>query len=246
MKSLVIEDDQETAAYFARGLREHGHVVDLAATGQDGLFLATGAGHDVLVVDRMLPGLDGLGLVRAMRETGVKAPVLFLTALGGVVLSRAFLARVDAISRTAEAIIEGDLARRVPVRGTGDDLDRLAGTLNRMLDRIGTCVACTAGKTVVPTASLPNACPLLPPATRCGAGCAANKLNCTGHGCTRLIPGGPCWSGALSASLTSLRGSRQQSYFAAASDTAWVHAPSGVLLMTGSLPPLISSCTVRS
>ena len=56
---------------------------------------------------------------------------------GGMVLSRAFLARVDAISRTAEAIIGGDLARRVPVRGTGDDLDRLAGTLNRMLDRIG-------------------------------------------------------------------------------------------------------------
>ena len=57
---------------------------------------------------------------------------------GGVLLSRAFLNRVDAIARTAEAIIEGDLGRRVPVRGTGDDLDRLAGTLNRMLDRIGT------------------------------------------------------------------------------------------------------------
>jgi len=57
---------------------------------------------------------------------------------GGVLLSRAFLARVDAISRTAEAIIGGDLARRVPVRGTNDDLDRLAGTLNHMLDRIGT------------------------------------------------------------------------------------------------------------
>ena len=56
---------------------------------------------------------------------------------GGALLSRAFLNRVDAISRTAEAIIEGDLARRVPVRGTGDDLDRLAGTLNHMLDRIG-------------------------------------------------------------------------------------------------------------
>lgn len=56
---------------------------------------------------------------------------------GGVLLSRAFLTRVDAIARTAEAIIGGDLARRVPVRGTNDDLDRLAGTLNRMLDRIG-------------------------------------------------------------------------------------------------------------
>ncbi len=56
---------------------------------------------------------------------------------GGALLSRAFLARVDAIARTAEAIIGGDLARRAPGRGTGDDLDRLAGTLNHMLDRIG-------------------------------------------------------------------------------------------------------------
>jgi signal transduction histidine kinase len=55
---------------------------------------------------------------------------------GGGLLSQAFLRRVDAIARTAEAIISGDLARRVPMRGTGDDLDRLAGTLNRMLDRI--------------------------------------------------------------------------------------------------------------
>ena len=85
MKILVVEDDQEAAAYIARGLREHGHLVDVAHNGQDGLFLATdGGNHDVLVVDRMLPGLDGLGLVRALRETGVKVPVLLLTALGGV------------------------------------------------------------------------------------------------------------------------------------------------------------------
>src|SRR5205823_6620600 len=60
-----------------------------------------------------------------------------LGIVGGVMLSRAFLGRVDAISRTAEAIIDGDLTRRVPTRGTGDDLDRLASTLNHMLDRIG-------------------------------------------------------------------------------------------------------------
>jgi two-component system OmpR family response regulator len=84
MKVLLIEDDQETSAYIARGLREQGHVVDLAATGRDGLFLATEGGHDVLIVDRMLPGLEGIGLVQALRGTGVKAPVLFLTALGGV------------------------------------------------------------------------------------------------------------------------------------------------------------------
>ena len=84
MRVLLIEDDRETSAYVARGLREHGHVVDLALTGRDGLFLATDGAHDVLIVDRMLPGLDGLGLVQALRSTGVKAPVLFLTALGGV------------------------------------------------------------------------------------------------------------------------------------------------------------------
>lgn len=60
-----------------------------------------------------------------------------LGAAGGVWLSQLFLRRVDAISRTAEAIIAGDLSQRIPVRGTGDDLDYLAGTLNRMLDRIG-------------------------------------------------------------------------------------------------------------
>ena len=84
MKVLLIEDDRETSAYIARGLREQGHVVDLAATGRDGLFFATDGGHDVLIVDRMLPGLDGIGLVQTLRQTGVKAPVLFLTALGGV------------------------------------------------------------------------------------------------------------------------------------------------------------------
>jgi signal transduction histidine kinase len=62
---------------------------------------------------------------------------LLLGAGGGAWLSHLFLHRVDAIARTAEAIIGGDLTRRVPVRGTGDDLDRLAMTLNRMLDRIG-------------------------------------------------------------------------------------------------------------
>ena len=84
MKLLLIEDDEDTAAYVARGLREHGHLVDCAATGRDGLMIANEGGHDVLIIDRMLPGLDGIGLVQALRGTGVKAPVLFLTALGGV------------------------------------------------------------------------------------------------------------------------------------------------------------------
>jgi two-component system OmpR family response regulator len=84
MKVLLIEDDEETSDYIARGLREQGHVVDRAANGRDGLFLASGGEHDILIVDRMLPGLDGLGVVRALRASGVTTPVLFLTALGGV------------------------------------------------------------------------------------------------------------------------------------------------------------------
>ena len=71
MKVLIIEDDTETAGFIARGLREAGMTVDCAATGVDGLFLASDGGYDALVVDRMLPQMDGLGLVRMLRATGV-------------------------------------------------------------------------------------------------------------------------------------------------------------------------------
>lgn len=84
MKILLIEDDRETAAYIVNGLREHGHVVDHAANGRDGLFLAAGERYDVMIVDRMLPGLDGLGIVMTIRGAGVKTPVLFLTTMGGI------------------------------------------------------------------------------------------------------------------------------------------------------------------
>lgn len=84
MKILVVEDDAETAAYLVGGLKEHGHVVDHAASGRDGLFLAGGENYDVLVIDRMLPGLDGLAIVKTLRGAGVTTPVLFLTALGGI------------------------------------------------------------------------------------------------------------------------------------------------------------------
>ena len=70
--------------YITRALGEHGHVVDLATTGQQGLLMAGANPYDVLVVDRMLPELDGIGVVRALRRVGVAAPVLFLTALAGV------------------------------------------------------------------------------------------------------------------------------------------------------------------
>lgn len=84
MKILVAEDEIETARYVARGLEELGHVVDIVHDGRDAFMLATGETYDVLIVDRMLPGMDGLSMVRALRGTGDLAPVLFLTALDGV------------------------------------------------------------------------------------------------------------------------------------------------------------------
>jgi two-component system, OmpR family, response regulator len=84
MKILLIEDDAETANYVAAGLREHGHVVDVAANGRDGLFHASEGRYDLLIVDRMLPGLDGLAIVKTLRGVGVPTPALFLTTLAGV------------------------------------------------------------------------------------------------------------------------------------------------------------------
>jgi two-component system OmpR family response regulator len=84
MKILLVEDDASTAAHIVKSLRQHGHVIDHAANGRDGLFLAAGEPYDVMIVDRMLPGLDGLGIVKTIRGAGVKTPVLFLTTLGGI------------------------------------------------------------------------------------------------------------------------------------------------------------------
>jgi two-component system OmpR family response regulator len=84
LKVLVIEDDEETATRILRGLRKLGHAADHISDGRDGFAMASGGGHDALIVDRMVPGLDGLSLVRALRAAKIDAPVLFLTALRGV------------------------------------------------------------------------------------------------------------------------------------------------------------------
>jgi two-component system OmpR family response regulator len=84
MRILIIEDDAETSRFIARGLSELGHQIVASNDGRDGLFHATEGGFDALVVDRMLPGLDGLSLVRALRAAGNTAPVLMLTAIGGI------------------------------------------------------------------------------------------------------------------------------------------------------------------
>jgi two-component system OmpR family response regulator len=84
MRILVIEDDREAATWLLKGLAESGHVADHAADGEQGLALAREKVHDVLIIDRMLPKMDGLGIIKILREEGVTAPVLILSALGDV------------------------------------------------------------------------------------------------------------------------------------------------------------------
>ncbi|WP_194745201.1 response regulator transcription factor [Thermaurantiacus tibetensis] len=129
MRILLIEDDPVTAAYVANGLREEGHVVDHLADGREGLALAMEDRHDILVVDRMLPGLDGLSLVRALRAARILTPALFLTAVGGIddrieglkaggddYLVKPFAfgelsARIEAIARRPRAVTEETVLR---------------------------------------------------------------------------------------------------------------------------------------
>jgi two-component system OmpR family response regulator len=150
MRILVVEDDREAAAYLTRGLRESGHIVDHAGDGEDGLHLAMGGSYDVAVVDRMMPRLDGLSMVRRMRDEGNKTPVLFLSALGEVddrvkglraggddYLAKPYafselLARIDALARRngADTVVtrlgvgnlELDLLSRTATRG-GQKID---------------------------------------------------------------------------------------------------------------------------
>jgi two-component system OmpR family response regulator len=84
MNILVIEDDTDTANYLIKGLRESGHAVDHAADGREGLYLAMEGCHEVMVIDRMLPGIDGLSIIRTLRAAGNRTPVLILSALGEV------------------------------------------------------------------------------------------------------------------------------------------------------------------
>ena len=84
MRILVIEDDQKIRSYIEKGLKEAGHIVDAAADGETGLHLAVTEKYDVLVVDRMLPKLDGLFIIRELRGTGNLTGVLILSSLGDV------------------------------------------------------------------------------------------------------------------------------------------------------------------
>lgn len=150
MRILIVEDDTDTAFYIKKGVEEAGHVADHAADGKQGLLLATTEEYDVAVIDRMLPQMDGLTIVRTMRASDIRTPVLILSALGEVddrvqglksggddylVKPFAFselMARLEALVRRAEvdapatrlqvADLEMDLLRREVSRG-GKALD---------------------------------------------------------------------------------------------------------------------------
>jgi two-component system, OmpR family, response regulator len=83
-KILIVEDDAATAAYIAKGLSEGGYAVETCSDGRDGLFLASEGVFDLLVVDRMLPGLDGLAMLSALRAANIRTPTIVLSALGTV------------------------------------------------------------------------------------------------------------------------------------------------------------------
>ncbi|MFA5951320.1 MAG: response regulator transcription factor [Hyphomicrobium sp.] len=119
MRVLVIEDDRETAQFLQKSLKESGHSADVAGDGETGLSMAQNGGYDILIVDRMLPRLDGLSVVKDLRKGGCRTPVLILSALGDVddrvkglraggddYLTKPyayseFLARVEALARRA-------------------------------------------------------------------------------------------------------------------------------------------------
>jgi two-component system, OmpR family, response regulator len=84
VKLLVIEDDKDVASFVKNGLEQAGYTVDCTDNGKDGLFLATTEAYDALIVDRMLPGVDGLTIIRTMRASEIRTPALVLSALGEV------------------------------------------------------------------------------------------------------------------------------------------------------------------
>ena len=150
MRILIVEDDRETADYLKLQLEALGHAADCASTGREGLLAAAEPGFDVIVLDRMLPELDGLSLVTRLRRAGVQTPVLFLTNLSGIndrveglaaggddylvkpFAFAEFLARLTALARRPPlgeqksvlifADVEMDLIRRMVWRG-GEVID---------------------------------------------------------------------------------------------------------------------------
>jgi two-component system, OmpR family, response regulator len=144
MRVLVIEDDAEVARYLLKGLKESGYIADHAATGTDGLVMAMGESYDAIVVDRMLPGLDGLVLIETLRKSANRTPVLILSALGEVdqrvqglraggddYLTKPF-AFTELLARLEALLRRGGGGRGETVLRVGDlEMDLLAHTVRR-------------------------------------------------------------------------------------------------------------------
>ena len=145
MRVLLIEDDPEVAAYIEKGLGESGHTVDQAQDGKNGLVLATTEDYDAMVIDRMLPGVDGLTIVKSVRAADIHTPILILSALGEVddrveglkagaddYLTKPFAfseldARLEVLQRRSSAVLNLDTHLKV-----GDlELDQLSRTASR-------------------------------------------------------------------------------------------------------------------
>ena len=164
MHIMLVEDDSQVSAYASRGFTEAGHVVDVLENGREAMIQCLQTDYDVLVVDRMLPGMDGLSLVKALRASGNKTPAIFLTAVAGVddrvagleaggddYLTKPFafselLARVHALARRPSTSVEItflqvadlhlDLLSRVATRGSENiDLQPREFTLLEVLMR---------------------------------------------------------------------------------------------------------------
>ena len=149
MRILVIEDDTQTANYIAKGLREAGYAVDIAANGKDGLYQAVAEAYDAAIVDRMLPELDGLSIVETLRKAGSDTAVLFLSAMGDLehrveglraggddylVKPFAFselLARVEALLRR-----QGGKSAETVLRAADLEMDLLARQVRRNGEKI--------------------------------------------------------------------------------------------------------------
>lgn len=134
MRILLVEDDTETAEFIERGLGELGHLVLHAQTGTDGLHLATTESLDIIILDRMLPEMDGIAALKRMRAAKILTPVLMLTALGRIedrvegleAGADDYLVKPFAFSELAARV--GALARRLPVNAVATELT--AGTLH--------------------------------------------------------------------------------------------------------------------
>ena len=134
MRVLIVEDDITVSEYLAKGLREATHSVEIATDGKDGLFLATTETFDVVILDRMLPGVDGMTILRTLRASANAVPVLVLSALGDVDArveglkagSDDYLAKPFAFSELL-ARVEGLARRRV---GAAPELEFRVGDLS--------------------------------------------------------------------------------------------------------------------